>query len=165
MTCCGRASNGGASGRTARVAQVAAALVCMVGAGCTYETQPLSPQPGTLTVALPGRFPTVVSGPGSESAAPSGNGGLPASGQYRGVARVTNNPGGRCRATVPVTNWIVTGNRVRYGKFRGTIGPDGSLQMQAGPEYIRGQFEGGRFTGTVWQPGPRCGYSITVDPV
>ena len=147
-------------------------LVPLLATGCSYQTEPRSTQPGRLTLTVPGRFPTVVSGApaanpadGQAGAASSSGPFTPISGRYQGMGRVTNNPGGRCRTTVDLTNWTVSGDRVRFGAFRGTIRSDGSLMMQAGGRYIKGNLAGPKFTGVFWQPGPRCTYSISLDLV
>src|SRR5438270_12828875 len=48
-------------------------------------------------------------------------GGYPVSGQYRGEGLALNDPGGFCSSRMEVTNWVVTGNRVSFGSFNGTI--------------------------------------------
>ena len=134
--------------------------------GCTYETQPLSTEPGRLTVNVPGRFPAVVSegagAPPREAAIPAAAGPVtPRQGSYRGAASVRSNPGGQCRA-MTISNWTVRGDQVRFGAFRGTIQPDGSLNMQAGQSYIRGRFSARGFTGTFWRPGPHCTFTLAL---
>ena len=60
---------------------------------------------------------------------------------------------------------MVNGNQVTFGSFRGTIRPDGSLRMEAGPSYVYGRFIGSRFSGRFWRPQPSCTFSITLAPV
>jgi hypothetical protein len=57
----------------------------------------------------------------------------------------------------------VTGDRVRFQGFRGTIRPDGFLQMQAGSSFITGNFDGGRFVGSSWRPHPACTYDLVLN--
>ncbi len=52
-----------------------------------------------------------------------------------------------------------------FGAYRGTIQPDGSLHMQAGPTYVYGQFVGSHFDGRFWRPPPGCTYDLSLDPV
>jgi hypothetical protein len=154
-------------------------LLCLLAVGCTYQTQPLSTQPGTLTLNVPGSFPTVVSGQPSPPTPPVGivtperNPGLemaaaspfPRQGRYAGTAVLIKNPGGHCRRTLPIRNWVVSGDRVSYRGFRGHVRPDGSVVMQAGPGYIKGRFAEARFEGRFWQPGRACTYALTLEAV
>lgn len=134
---------------------------------CSYQTQKQSGQPGTLIITAPGSLPTVVSGPATPAQAVSGAPPVepvlpPASGRYTGVAEIVSNTRNRCRQTLEIDRWMVSGDRVTFGAFRGTIAPDGSLSMQAGHAFIKGGFDGSRFTGRYWRPGPSCLYSLSV---
>ena len=59
----------------------------------------------------------------------------------------------------------MTGDRVRFLSFRGTIQPDGYLQMQAGESFLSGSFDGGRFIGSYWRPHPSCTYDMELNHV
>jgi hypothetical protein len=56
----------------------------------------------------------------------------------------------------------VTGDRVRYQGFRGTIQSDGFVTMQAGSRFLYGFFDSTQFTGHLWQPHPACTYDIVL---
>jgi len=91
---------------------------------------------------------------------------MPRTGQYAGTGTVISNPGGRCASTITITRWFVSGRNVRFGAFRGTIQPDGSLAMQAGMFHISGRFVGSRFEGRHWRGlAEGCQYLIAVEPV
>ena len=75
--------------------------------------------------------------------------------------------GGSCDNGMNVTNFRVDGNSVRFGQFRGTITPDGGLQMVFGGTWIIGQFEGATFRGQADFRGrwgaPGCVFILTLD--
>ena len=70
-------------------------------------------------------------------------------GNYTGTAVPLDTGGGQCLQTQQVGNFRVHGSSVRYGGFRGTIAPDGGLQMVSGRNWIIGQFEGATFHGQL----------------
>ena len=145
---------------SARLPLVLPILACMAGAGCSYSYQPLGNAPGSLTLAAPPGSMQGAVGP-----APPSSSGPPVSGPYRGEAVALNDPGGVCGTHLQVTNWIVRGDQVSFGAFDGTIHPDGTLLMQAGPRYVQGRFTGSHFQGRFTQPPPSCAYEIAVDPI
>ena len=128
--------------------------VSLAGAGCTYTTDGTG-RPGTLTMNRPGTLPNPPPAP-SPRAAP------PPSGAYEGVAQIGSNPGGVCRRRFPVRNFIVTGDNVRFEAFRGRIQSDMSVRLQGGRSFIQGSFDGGNFTGRLWQPQPSCTYDLVL---
>jgi hypothetical protein len=138
--------------------------VCLFGAGCSYRLT--SASPGQIRFEEQGvpQAAPVPPAEGTEAAA-SAVPPAPRNGPYAGVGRVLTNPGGNCGDPIRVFNFAVDGNRVSFGSFRGTIQPDGSLQMQAGPRYVYGQFTGAHFEGHFWQPQPACTYALSLDPV
>jgi hypothetical protein len=106
--------------------------------------------------------------PGLETASPpppaySGN----RNGTYSGRAEVLTTAGGVCDNGMNVDNFKVYGNSVRFGQFRGTIAPDGGLQMVFGGTWIIGQFEGATFRGQADFRGrwgaPGCVFALTLD--
>ena len=140
----------------ARLACLAAVAAGLAGAGCTYTTTTNTTGPGTLTVRMPGTLPAVASPPQGPITPPP-------SGIFAGVGTLSSSPGGRCSWEIPINHFVVTGNRIRYQGFRGTIQPpDTFLQMQAGNRFIYGYFDGGRFVGHYWQPHPECTYDLVL---
>ncbi len=123
--------------------------------GCSYTVG--GPNHGAMTVRVPGTLPAVTA---PRPAAPVGP---PPSGRFEGVGRLSNSAGSGCRLQIPIRNFVVTGNQVRYLGFRGTIGADGFVQMQAGGRFLYGYFDGGHFAGHYWQPHPACTYDLTLD--
>src|SRR5262249_43186836 len=71
------------------------------------------------------------------------------SGNYAGTAVPLDTGGGICIDTKQVINFRVRGNRASFGRFRGSIAPDGLLQMPNGQNWIVGQFEGTTFRGQL----------------
>jgi hypothetical protein len=138
-----------------RLARAATILLCMAGAACTYTTN--GSGPGTLVVRTPGTLPPVTSPPAQQPAAP------PSSGTFQGIGQLNRDLASGCRAQIPIRNFVVTGNQVRYLGFRGTIQRDSFLQMQAGSGFIYGYFDGDRFVGHYWRPHPACTYDLTLD--
>lgn len=116
---------------------------------------------GAITIHRPGTIPPPAR-PLPAQALPA-----PRNGPYAGTATLLVNPGRRnpCRATVPITGFVVSGNRVAFRGSRGVIDPSGRLDMQAGHHFVSGQFVGARFEGRWWQPPPACAYSLTLEPV
>ena len=87
-------------------------------------------------------------------------------GTYGGTADVLMTHGGLCLENKRVKDFHVQGNKVRYGGFRGTIAPDGMLQMAYGQDWIVGQFAGATFQGHLDVPGrigdPGCSYMLKL---
>ncbi len=99
--------------------------------------------------------------PASVTAAPSGP---PPQGRYVGEATVSANPLDLQCGPAPISDFEVRGNSVSLGGFRGSIGPDGGVEMQAGPRYIFGHFTGSTFVGTM-NNSPGCSYTLSLHPV
>ncbi len=77
---------------------------------------------------------------------------LDRTGTYAGRALPLDTGGGVCVRTEKVGNFHVSGNSVRYGRFRGTIDANNGLQMVNGEQWIVGQFDGATFTGHLALP-------------
>jgi hypothetical protein len=90
---------------------------------------------------------------------------LPPSGIFAGTARLTNLAGSGCRRRIDVTHFVVSGDRVRYMGFRGTIRPDLSVRLQSGSSYINGHFVDDRFVGRFWRRQPSCTYDLELHRV
>jgi len=150
---------------------------CLALFGCTVQTglpgpnvifdTPMGPVPLNSPAPVP---------PGGALAAPPPNlmPTLPAPAQvvsrdgiYSGTAEVLSTNGGSCTSGMDVSNFRVHGNSVRFGQFRGTIAPDGGLQMVFRGTWIIGQFEGATFRGQVDNRGGRnsagCTFILTLD--
>src|SRR5580693_9117192 len=64
-------------------------------------------------------------------------------GVYVGTADVLVNGSNRCRPSMPITNLQVSGDQLRFGGFRATIAPDGSVpQTIFRGMWLTGQFDG-----------------------
>ena len=137
------------------------ALVSFAGSGCTYTTD-LS-APGTLAVQPLGALPSLP--PPASRPAVTDPIELPPSGTYEGTAIAVNNPGGGCTRLIQIRRFVVSGDRVRYLAFRGTIQESRHLRMQAGHNFIHGDFEGSRFVGRFWRRQPSCIYHLELDHV
>jgi hypothetical protein len=87
-------------------------------------------------------------------------------GTYSGTAEPLDTGGGLCVSSHAVGAFIVRGNSVRYGGFRGRIAADGGLQMQYGQDWLVGQFEGATFHGQLSLLGrfgaPGCTYMFNL---
>jgi hypothetical protein len=70
--------------------------------------------------------------PGLEPSLPVPTQDVSRNGTYCGSAEVLSTAGGRCLNGMKVDNFRVRGSSVRFGGFRGTITPDGGLQMVFG---------------------------------
>ena len=134
------------------LAIVLAGSGCTIAADDTGQTTMTIRRPGTLPSILPPREPT-----SQEPLLP------PPSGTFNGVGQLISSPHSGCRMRIPIRNLVVTGDRVRYQSFRGTIQPDMSLQMRSGSGYLFGYFDGGRFFGNFWRPPPACNYALNLD--
>ena len=79
-------------------------------------------------------------------------------GIYVGSADVAVNENASCRSPMRITNFRVEGNRIRFGGFRATIGPDGSIQGTAyRGMWMYGRFEGPNFVGKIDATGDTTG--------
>src|SRR5580658_3582008 len=127
---------------------------CLALFACTQAPNVILSTPtGSVPLYTPAQQPA---GPGSNLAIPPGletaSPPPPAqagnrNGTYSGRAEVLTTAGGVCDNGMKVDNFKVYGNSVRFGQFRGTIAPDGGLQMVFGGTWIIGQFEGATFRG------------------
>src|SRR5262245_35024661 len=90
-------------------------------------------------------------------------------GRYAGTAVPLNTGGGTCLETQKVDNFVVRGNSVRYGPFRGRIDANNGLQMVNGNEWIVGQFDGATFRGQLDLPSTfnflGCSYMFSLERV
>ena len=128
----------------------------IVISGCTVTSNGMTPT--SVTIRTPGTLPSIP------TAAPPGTAPAPPpSGTFSGAAQLSSSPSSGCRRQLAVRNFVVTGNNVRFQAFRGTIQPDGYLEMQASNRFLYGTFNGGRFIGSLWQPHPSCTYSIVLN--
>jgi hypothetical protein len=92
------------------------------------------------------------------------------SGTYAGVAEPLDTGGGMCISNRKVGGFHVRGRSVRWGQFRGTVAPDGGVQMVMGQDWIYGQFEGPDFRGQLDIPAgrfgaPGCSFLMTLQRV
>jgi hypothetical protein len=140
------------------VRSIALLAGCLIVAGCSGKAPTVAlVTPGGLAPistpqpAMPGG--AIGPPPGLEpaTAAPAHPGDR--SGNYAGTAEPLVTGGGLCLGTQRVTNFLVRGNRAQFGQFRGTIAPDGVLQMVSGSQWIVGQFDGPTFQGQFYIPG------------
>lgn len=139
-----------------------AAVLCMALAGCAQGPAVLVDTPtGVTPIYTP---PPAM--PGAVAALPAPAAMVTRTGSYTGTAVPLDTGGGICINTLTVSNFRVDGNAVRFGRFRGTIGPDNGLQMVSGDQWIVGQFEGASFHGQFDVPGPRdapgCTFMLTL---
>jgi hypothetical protein len=141
-----------------RLAGLTIVLIALAASGCTMTSSGTGP--GTVTVRQPGSLPAPPSAPPPQAA-------LPPNGTFAGVAELSSSPSTSigCTREVQIRSFTVNGDRVRFQGFRGTIQPDGSLQMQAGGSFISGNFDGGRFVGSFWRPQPSCTYDMVLNHV
>ena len=162
----------------------AGARACLVPAcltlfGCTVQTGLSAPNvvldtpTGPVPLNSPAPAPVMPGGlagppPGLEPSLPVPTQAVSRNGTYTGTAEVLSTAGGTCLNGTKVDNFKVHGNSVRFGGFRGTIAPDGGLQMVFGGTWIVGQFEGATFRGQVddtggrWS-GPGCTFILTLE--
>lgn len=82
-------------------------------------------------------------------------------GAYRGQGRIVRNPGGTCQLGMPVYGMQVTGDRVHFGSFNGTIQPNGVVEMVFRENWVIGRFDGPHFTGR-WIS-PACSYELVLN--
>lgn len=83
-------------------------------------------------------------------------------GVYAGVAQALNSAGAQCAEFHRPANFRVEGRAVRFGPFRGTIGPEGGLQMIYGQSTVVGHFEGDAFRGVITFHVPPCRYAMLL---
>ena len=139
-----------------------AALLAVSGmlvTGCSAPTVMFDTPTGPTTIYSPSPSPSMPGGlvgppPGLDAqlaaATPTvANPAIDRSGTYAGNAVPLDTGGGTCLQDQPVSDFRVRGNSVHFGGYRGTIAPDGSLQMVYGQTWIIGRFEGATFHGQV----------------
>jgi hypothetical protein len=149
---------------------IAAVGLGAVGGACTYTASPGNP--GTLTIQEPGIVPdapppanavpppaNLTAGAATNKPAAAG----PPSGTYTGVGHAVTNPSDLCEDPLPINDFVVTGDAVSFGRFQGTIRPDGTVEMQGGDSYVYGKFTGNHFDGRFWAPGPSCTYQLSLN--
>ena len=128
--------------------------------GVYFDASALPP-PGNLAQSAP--MP-----PGGPSGGPPGAPGAMRpgfDGAYTGSMYRTSDPGGMsCAEQVPIYEFSVRNNVVRFGQFRGNpIGPDGSVQLQEGQLWLVGRFDGRQFVGELQPWGVACGYRMILN--
>jgi hypothetical protein len=155
--------------------------ICLAVSGCSTQGPVVMLDTTTGPIVL--RSPSAPSMPDGMAGPPPGlepttpvpppgfAEGLPVSrsGSYSGTAEVLMTNGGLCRENLTVSGFKVSGNTARFGGFRGTIEPNGNIQMFYGSEWIVGQFEGATFRGQLDLPsrsfGPGCSYLLSLQRV
>jgi hypothetical protein len=151
---------------------------CLTLFGCTVQTglpgpnvifdTPMGPVP--LNSPAPGPpGGSLAVPPGLDQTVPAPVPAVSRDGTYSGRAEVLSTGGSVCLNGMNVSNFKVRRNSVRFGQFRGTIAPDGGLQMVFRGTWIIGQFEGTTFRGQVdgrgnWDS-PGCTFILTLDRV
>ncbi len=123
---------------------------------CNKSQHGDDPPAGTLPA--PAQTPPPLAAPSPPAPPPSGT--------FAGVAQLNSSPGKpHADARFQSETFTVTGDQVRFHGFRGTIQPGGHLEMQAGGNFISGNFDGGRFVGSFWRPHPACTYDLLLNHV
>jgi hypothetical protein len=161
-------------GAPGQVSAAVAGVLCVLLAGCsgTAPTVLLDTPTGVKPIyqpspAMPGGLVGPPPGLNGQPPPPVRRGDL--SGTYAGTAVPLNTGGGLCIQNQRVGGFRVRGNSVRYGGFRGTIAPGGSVQMVYGQDWIFGQFEGATFRGQLDLRGrfgaPGCTYQFSLERV
>ena len=164
-------------GRPVDMPGARAAVLCVLLAGCSGSgpTVLMDTPTGVTPIYTPAPATPVM--PGGNIGPPPGLGNQPPSpvrpvdpsGSYAGTAVPLVTDGGLCIQNRPVGGFRVRGNSVRYGGFRGTIAPGGSVQMVYGQDWIFGQFEGATFRGQLDLRGrfgsPGCTYMLSLERV
>lgn len=149
---------------------------CLALCGCTVQTGLPGPNvmintPGGGLVPLNAPGPVMPGGPvspppGLEPMSPAAAQTVSRDGIYAGSMEALSTAGGICANQVKVNGFKVHGNSVRFGDFRGTIDPDGGLQMVFRGNWIIGEFAGASFHGHVQGAGvgqPGCTFILTLN--
>jgi hypothetical protein len=140
--------------RSHPLACVTALAMAALVAGCT--------QPPSADVMFGGA-------PRPAGALPSAAPGL--NGLYVGSAEIEVNGNLACPDRMPITNFQVVGDMVRFGAFAGPIAPDGTIALRAQGMVFNGRFIGAEFDGHVdttsgpefiMRPLRTCLYAIRV---
>lgn len=143
--------------------------VCLVSAsltlfGCIAQTG--LPGPHVIFETPVGPVPLNYP-PGLQPALPAPAQAVSRDGRYAGIAEVLSTNGGLCIKPLTISDFIVRGSSVRFGRFQGTIAADDGLQMLYDGDWIVGQFEGAVFRGQLSVHGPRdepgCTYILNLE--
>jgi hypothetical protein len=128
-------------GTPGQASAAVAGVLCALLASCsgTAPTVLLDTPAGvtpiyTLPPAMPGGLVGPPPGLNNQPPPPVRRGDL--SGAYAGTAVPLDTGGGLCIQNQHVFGFRVRGNSVRYGGFRGTVAPGGSVQMAYGRDWI-----------------------------
>jgi hypothetical protein len=158
---------------TRAIKSLISATICLLLAACTGGPSVMVDTPSGVTLvdtppqAMPGGG--IGPPPGMQASLPVPDQALDRSGNYAGTALPLDTGGGICLQTQKVANFIVRGNSVRYGRFRGRIDANNGLQMVNGNQWIVGQFEGATFHGQLDLPGgfnfSGCTYGLNLQRV
>jgi len=86
-------------------------------------------------------------------------------GEYTGVGHLLVAPGGQihCPRQISITGMTVSGNRARFGDYRGRVNADGTVRMVLGQSWITGRLANERFEGTLFRPHPGCRYRMVLE--
>lgn len=158
-----------------RLGLAAGVVLLTLAGGCAQYHTPNGPVTGTALLTW--TFPTTVADVPfpviPPSAMPPGALGTaqrippPAadlSGAYSGMAVNIFNPGqvSDCTDLAIHRSLTVSGRRVRFFAFTGTVAPDGQVVMQAGDKWISGRFSGRSFVGVLLRRFPACAWSLRL---
>ncbi len=83
-------------------------------------------------------------------------------GAYRGTGTLTRNPKGTCIGQLDLDGMVVQAGQVQFGRFSGSLRPDGSVRMVSGRVHVQGRFRAGRFQGSMTDPTPGCDYRLDL---
>ena len=78
------------------------------------------------------------------------------------VYAALDSAGAQCAAFRRASNFRVEGRAVRFGPFRGTIGPEGGLRMIYGQSTVVGHFAADSFRGVATFQVPPCQYAMAL---
>jgi len=157
-----------AAGR--RPSACGAIAACLVSAtltlfGCTVQSG--LPGPSVILETPAGPVPLSSSPPGVAGSWASPGQAVIQDGIYAGGAVVLTSDGGLCTKALAISDFVVKDGSVRFGRFHGTIDPDGGLQMVSAGVWIVGQFDGAVFRGQLSVPGPveepGCTYVLNLE--
>ena len=87
----------------------------------------------------------------------------PLDGDYNGFMTAVPGHDVGFRPTVEVTGMHVAGDHVSFGSFSGRIGINNQVDLMSRYEWIRGQFTGTKFTGTVTPQNVGCEYHMELE--
>jgi hypothetical protein len=133
---------------------LAGAMVMLLAAGCSVKTD-LQGNSAVRINPLPGRLPAPT------AAAPAAPTPVP-DGRFSGTGTLTASVASGCQRQRPFNNLVVSGTRVRWQGFRGTIDQTGFARLQSGDRFLYGFFDGPRFAGHYCQPHPDCTWDVVL---